>query len=255
MKKIHKAGIIAAGIFAVAGAGLCAAAVLAGVDIQELREDGEQLSGIIREEAASDSANGQEKEQIFSNITKIDAELDYASMEIVGSEDENIRVVLSDGAKRIQCRQDGDTLEISDDDANLFSAIFSNKNENVKIRVEIPEKMLMRKTELQVGAGEIRVENLNTDELDIDCDAGSIEFCGTILHAADVECNVGEINMSLMQEEREFNYQVECNVGSISIGSNTMEGIATERTIDNGAGKQMDVECNVGEIHISFTEN
>ena len=105
---------------------------------------------------------------------------------------------------------------------------------------------------ISVGAGGIFVENAEVNELDMEAAAGSIELTGTVSGNADIECAAGSISLFLYNDETAFNYEIECAVGSININGDEYTGLATERSINNNAGKEMNIECSAGSVEVNF---
>ncbi len=135
------------------------------------------------------------------------------------------------------------------------------------------EELAARKTELEVGAGQITVERIRAEELKatvgmggIEMDAmdahileaeigmGSLEVKGQIGRSADVECSMGSVDMTLSGSQKDYNYQIESAMGSVELGSMRFSGLGQERYIDNGADRDITVECSMGGTVIKFRE-
>lgn len=248
MKTYHKIGLITAGIFAAAGIGLCTAALIIGINSGELSAD---LKKLMDRKRGSKTETRTEEEVSFEDVSRLDIELGYADMEILEGESDKLRVVLTGSAQDIECRQNGETLMISDNREGLFSFLPIEEND-VSIRMEIPKNAKFQETDIEVGTGELHAEFLDTGELSLDCGVGEIAFGGIIRKDADIDCGVGSISMNLAQSEKDFNYDIDCGVGDVRIGSQKFDGIGTERSIDNDAAWNMELDCGVGDIKITF---
>lgn len=110
----------------------------------------------------------------------------------------------------------------------------------------------VRNMEIELGAGQITLDSVTANTLDAEVGMGSLEFTGDIRKKADVECAMGSIQLGLVGEETDFSYQLEMAAGEISIGDRSYGGIAGETYIDNNATKEIDIECAMGSIDISF---
>lgn len=106
--------------------------------------------------------------------------------------------------------------------------------------------------EIELGAGQITLDSVTANTLDAEVGMGSLEFSGDIGKKADVECAMGSIQLELAGEEKDFNYQLEAAAGEISIGDRSYGGIAGKTNVDNNADKEIDIECAMGSIDISF---
>lgn len=249
MKTHHKIGLAAAGIFAAAGIGLCTAAVVMGVNSGE-------LSGGFRNWIRS-SRGGElrtEKPQASfdaESIHNLELDLQYADMKIVETDSKKITLVLSGDTGDITYRQQGSTLEISDESEWVISFL-KGKGKDTALRLEIPKGMQFHETEIEIGTGQLEIGYLDTGELSLECGVGDIICSGMIRRDAEINCGVGSITMELDQKESDFNYEIECGVGSIQVGNMSFDGLGTEQSIENKAAQTMDLECGVGDISIRF---
>ena len=57
-----------------------------------------------------------------------------------------------------------------------------------------------------------------------------------------------------LETKMEYNYEISCGAGEIVIGEKVYRGIKPEEKINNNAQKLINIECNVGEITVDFTE-
>ena len=83
---------------------------------------------------------------------------------------------------------------------------------------------------------------------------GGVEATGNIRSKEDVECAVGSIDLKLAGKETDFNYNFEGAMGSVTVGKSEYSGIAQERSVDNDAAKDLELECSMGSITVKFTE-
>lgn len=128
-----------------------------------------------------------------------------------------------------------------------------------------------REASLEVGAGQIVLEGVQADELGISIGAGQIsmkdmevscleaevgmgEFLveGIINGSADIECSMGNVEILVDGRQEDFNYELTGSMGNIDLGGDSFKGLSQERTIDNRAGKNMDIDCSMGNITIEF---
>ncbi len=108
------------------------------------------------------------------------------------------------------------------------------------------------KLAMEIGAGEVIIKNINVEELEAEIGMGNLEAEGSIGRKADLECGMGNIEMVLQGQESDFNYQIDAAMGNVDIGANSYSGLASERRVNNGAAKDLQVECSMGNISITF---
>ena len=108
--------------------------------------------------------------------------------------------------------------------------------------------------EIELAAGEVTVPNLEVNKLNAEVGAGALTLSGIISKEANLECGMGDLTLKLTGAKENFNYEVEVAAGDVTIGNESFGGIAGEREIDNNASADINVECAMGSVEITFTE-
>lgn len=108
--------------------------------------------------------------------------------------------------------------------------------------------------ELEVGAGECKIGLLEAEELNADIAMGEFAAKAMIFKELDAKVGMGEIKMDIIGEEADFDYDVEVGAGEVRIGSRTYSGVGSGGSQDNGVGREIDVECGMGEAIIDFVK-
>lgn len=125
--------------------------------------------------------------------------------------------------------------------------------------------------EFELGAGQVHAKNLQADNLSVSVGAGDIELTDAVLKDVEVqvgagnfaisgevsgnisaECAMGNITLKLAGSESDFNYNIECVTGNIAIGDDEYSGLAQEKSINNNASKNIDLECAMGNVEVEF---
>lgn len=109
-----------------------------------------------------------------------------------------------------------------------------------------------REVEVSIGAGRIMLEDMEITELEAEVGMGEFVADGSINGSAEVNCSMGNVEMKLDGGEKDFNYRVEGSMGNIDLGRESYNGFSNEVVLDNGADKEMQVECSMGNISIQF---
>ncbi len=117
----------------------------------------------------------------------------------------------------------------------------------------VAEEIVCRELEAETGAGEMILNRVTTEEMEIINSAGHTYVNGSVSRKADVECSLGQTELALEGNEQDFNYELDCSVGSIKLGSRSYSALADDTKINNGAAKQCELECSMGEIVVSFS--
>lgn len=213
-------------------------------------------------------------------ITGLDVEIGTCQLKILPSEDQNLYVraesagsyqgYVSDGTlhlKAISSTGLGASLSTEDNTINLDLqapgceiTLYVPTDfyfEEVKVSLgagSVASSTLWRagELELELAAGEIELSNLEVVSLNAQVGAGTLTYNGSVLGNADVECGMGDIELELSGAETDFNYDVEVAAGDVIIGRESFGGIAGERSINNNASKNINVECAMGTVDITF---
>jgi len=120
----------------------------------------------------------------------------------------------------------------------------------------IQTKMLdAAELKLNVGAGEFKLKGVSvTRELDLELGMGNADIDGTVTGNMSVDCGMGNVKMHLTGSEDDHAYEVDCGMGSVEIGGRSYGGLATEQKWNSGQGSVFEIECNMGNVKLSFEE-
>ena len=105
---------------------------------------------------------------------------------------------------------------------------------------------------VSVGAGDVSLQDADLEKVKIKVGAGNCSIQGEIKDEVDAECALGNITLKLLGEEKDFDYDCDCVSGNITIAGEEYTGIAKEMKVDNDAEKKMDLECAMGNIEVEF---
>lgn len=107
--------------------------------------------------------------------------------------------------------------------------------------------------DLEIGAGEIELKGMEVwGELSAEVGMGNLEVSGSVMGDAHIECAMGNVSLGLAGSEQNYNYSLECAMGNIDIGNRSYSGLAKEMSINNNAGVTVEIECAMGNVTVSF---
>lgn len=211
----------------------------------------------------------------FPDIRELSVEISYLQVIVKEGDSDSVIVDASQvnsqlKDKLLYGKEDGE-LKIESNDHRFWKQI--GKNNAGTLMIQLPKDRQLEDVSLEVGAGQLTIESIKTGCLDIevgagqaiardfevkdlnvDCGAGQAKLTGAVNRKVEIDCGVGAVEASLAGTEKDFNYQLKCDIGELQIGTESYTGLGNKRHIDNGAGKQMDVECGIGKVDISFGE-
>lgn len=108
--------------------------------------------------------------------------------------------------------------------------------------------------ELEVGAGQCKIAMLEAEQLDADIAMGEFFAKALIGSELDAKVGMGEIEMQIIGDENDFDYDVEVGAGEVRIGSKNYSGVGSGGSQKNGMEREIDVDCGMGEATLSFVE-
>ncbi len=109
---------------------------------------------------------------------------------------------------------------------------------------------------LEIGAGEVELKNMEVwGMLSAEVGMGNFEAAGVIMGEVFIECSMGNVNLELADGEQDYNYNLECAMGNIDIGDRSYSGLAKEMTLDNCAWTTVDIKCAMGNVTVTFAED
>lgn len=223
------------------------------------------------------------------DIRDFDMEIQYGEIQFTDSESEEIEVLI-DAPKRNSyiCKNDNGTLKIKDTTTrykwyakdnsvtvtiaipagkifdevdiatNAASVEVSHEFQTKDLELELDAGELLAESiqvkgefKVDVGAGNVEIDNFSAESLEVDCGVGSASLKGSILKTAEADCGVGQIILELSGREEDYNYEVSAGVGSVEINGKSYSSLSVEKTIDNGADKDIQLDCGVGQIEVT----
>ena len=116
----------------------------------------------------------------------------------------------------------------------------------------LAEGMQVEKIALSIGAGDIVLEQAQLGEVQTKVGAGNCEISGTVTGDIDAECAMGNVTFKLAGAETDFNYEIQCVTGNITVGEREYSGVSQEQSINNQSAKTMDLECAMGNVEVFF---
>lgn len=105
---------------------------------------------------------------------------------------------------------------------------------------------------IETGAGNVRIENMYAENMQISCGVGKFEMTGRVEKDLVAECGVGDIIIRLEGKEEDYNFDTSCGIGKIKINGSTTGsfGAGTNRRSPEAAGT-IRLNCGVGKIDLT----
>lgn len=106
--------------------------------------------------------------------------------------------------------------------------------------------------QIDVSMGNVEVENARAGSLDAETEMGNIEFSGVVDGGISAWVSMGSIALELEQEQTDFDYEISADMGSVTVNGKEYSGLSAAWRENNGAGRKLTANSNMGSIDIFF---
>ncbi len=230
----------------------------------------------VEHSAVNDSTGSSTSVNGYTGIRELDIDLTCLEVSIVKTEGNEITVDTSDITdkmlKDLVIQKDGEELKFELNGRKSWDSWSKNQYKSQgMLLIQIPESMQFdeaslkigagilsadeihaRELDIEVGAGKVSLGSFMADEMSLECGAGEATVRGEATHEAQIECGVGSVNYAALGYQQDYNYELSCGIGELRIGSDSFSGLGKERKIDNGGSKEMEIECGIGSVCVTF---
>lgn len=283
MKKINKMLLIASAVCGGAGILLLLIGIFMGVTWEQIQDavlvTAEDTSFWIEKgnENWSDAMEllEEEKAETFSGIRDLQLTMRGGYFDLETYEGDKIKVVLNEKDNQTEVVQDGRELKIVQKPIRILGNDLEKIEKKHPIKILIPEKYLFDSVKMHMGAAEGICGAIRTSELDVEIDVGSLEM-NEIVQATessfsadageirveelqsretDMECNAGEISITMNGKKEDYRMKGEVNVGTVWYGGEEWDNISQDFQWESEKAKnKIDISCNVGDVTVDFLE-
>ncbi|MCP1102624.1 DUF4097 and DUF4098 domain-containing protein YvlB [Aequitasia blattaphilus] len=215
---------------------------------------------------------GNAKVTEYDDIRSLDVKYYYGKLEILT--DSNAKKIKVEEITRTGRSAD---YEVEDGELQIEShkggISWFNTRGNRSMRITIPQKLQLDEVDLELGAGQLQVNNLSAKEIHLEVGAGEgkledfqgdyvtikngagrVEATGDATRNLDVETGVGEVVVGVKGDSTDYNYSVSSGIGEVRIGETSYGGIGSDGNVSNNSDRDIKVECGVGKVAISFNQ-
>lgn len=222
-----------------------------------------------RSDNNSNRNNGQGTAD-FNNIQELEIEVTRLTVNVEKYDGTTVKVEPQDVEENLnlQYYEDNGTLKVEtrttlhglgESDNGVVTIYIPQDLKFTEVSVDVgdgsfnSDGIIAGSLDVEVGAGQAIVTNFTANELNAQCGAGKIELSGIANGDADIEVGVGSITYETSGTEKDYNYDIQCDIGNVKVGAESYSGLGTEKKVVNGAPKEMDISCGVGEIIVTFS--
>ena len=229
---------------------------------------------------------------LYHGVANLDIETGAISTVIRKWEGSGINVDTSnlsrDVRRRLIVSQNGDTLRITTGYRPRLSWGRNMGNEVLVIQVPegfefnhvsmdigagqvVVDQIFVDRADLTVGAGQIDVGTLQADVLDISIGAGQgtiddleirrasmsvgagqLDITGSLEERADIDCGVGEITFNIRGSQEDFGHSISVGIGEANFGSLSVSGLGRDSIGNQHLDRMIDINVGIGSVTVNF---
>lgn len=142
-----------------------------------------------------------------------------------------------------EIKQDDNKMEVVEKGGfNLF-----NMKHHGTITIYVPDDMVFKKAGISGGMGEIKVDGLQAEHLDVSLGIGEATFTNLTVNNAEFDCGIGSIRVGLANKADDYTIRVSKGIGDIEFNDKKIKNNAT---LGNG-NHNIDISGGIGEIIIN----
>lgn len=264
MKKMTKVLLALALVCGITGGAFGIVSLCSGFRMEEFRTalaDGRfQMAGVtdwtddVGSIVTDITAERSNFEETYSGVESLKLDIGVAKCTFLPSDSKEWKVIGYDVPSRFRCRQRSGTLDISCRQA--FWSFLNIGNSGPELEIWIPRSQLLEEVQIDAGVGDLSAAEgiLWCERLEIDCGVGDCDIRADIEESAEIDGGVGRVQLELVGQEQDFDYEIDCGVGSVDIGEKRYSELGSETKIDNDADKTIKIECGVGSVEVRFED-
>lgn len=128
----------------------------------------------------------------------------------------------------------------------------SSVNVNIGAGQIVVDKLVTDNISINVGAGEFKIYDLITDEATIDCGVGNIEVTGKINYKGNIKCGIGDVSLNLIGNEKDYDYDMKVGVGEVSLNDIKIEGSGDKIINNDCTNNYFKLDCGIGQISLNI---
>lgn len=115
-------------------------------------------------------------------------------------------------------------------------------------KVEIDDLEVLRKVDIDGGAGEIVIDNSRFNNLELDMGIGGVSLNGEVIGNNEINAGVGKLDLELVGSVDDYMLHVNKGIGEAIIDG---DSISDNTTYGNGNNK-LNIDGGIGSISVSF---
>lgn len=192
----------------------------------------------------SDSNNGNKNDQMtLEAFSEISININIGEVKIEEGSDYSIKYAVSSNWLIPK-------FEVSNGILSISQPSKKNKggNNNCSITITVPSTCELKKSDIDVDIGDIKISGINSKEIKADVNIGELKIADCEFDSAVVEVDVGDIRISGLHDIESYSYDLKASIGDVKCNGNQKRQYKSTGT---DSKKYIRADVDVGDIKIN----
>ena len=120
----------------------------------------------------------------------------------------------------------------------------------------VADKLSANSMEFEISAGTMQIEEgLEAQSCEIEVGAGEVSINRLEASASEMNCGTGNLSVNMAGKREDYIVEAKVGLGSVQVGEELVEaGIGRTILNDNQTGRELHIECGLGDVEVEFEE-
>ncbi|HKL79852.1 MAG TPA: DUF4097 family beta strand repeat-containing protein [Mobilitalea sp.] len=116
----------------------------------------------------------------------------------------------------------------------------------------IKQLEVSQESNYKIGTGHISLENVEVNNITIECGIGYVNIEGIVIGENKVSCDIGAVNLELIGNPKEYSYKIDSDIGNAIINGRSYHHKNINRKSNEMDRGSFDIECDIGQITLDI---
>ena len=222
----------------------------------------------------------------FEQVENIKVDVGAINVDLITGD--HFEVQIPEGKDNVKVRlEDKKTLVVKQKSGWFHFDIASNRSNKRRIVIIVPKDFYARKVELDLGTGNMKIEQLHTKELQLDggvgnvkgkniesertkidggvgniefenvkfndlnfdCGVGNVGISGEITGKSEIHCGVGNVDVEVDDSIENYDLEIQSDVGKVCVNGEKVKDYEREGV---SAKHSLEIDGDVGSVDLDF---
>lgn len=203
-------------------------------------------------------------------ITNLSFDFGAGDIQIISGDNFELQYGNDDSRRFFYENISGDTWLIGSQEQNWrWFKPWHVKRDTLKLTVVLPRDFVAESVVVNMGAGNLQIQQLSARELTLDAGVGNCQISHILadtarlsvgvgnlqvrrFHAAEsvLEVGMGSVELLMAQPLAQYRCNMEVGLGNVTLGNKSYSGVAELHTGAEDLPYRFDISCGMGSVHV-----